>query len=178
MCRVKCCLQQGRGLIICSFNDLSISKPPGDKVSVLNSFWATTVLLNGDVKTLNPHFLNFSFFFNTCGNKDFLTILDAAKWDSCVCCNIQFNSKRKENENIANRDKNARISYKTHFKKTAIYKHPPLQKSNLKFFLWAVFRWNYILNWALSIYLHFSLFLIFFLSHKKIWITLSGHENE
>lgn len=26
-------------------------------------------------------------------------------------------------------------SYKTHFKKTAIYKHPPLQKSNLNFFV-------------------------------------------
>lgn len=169
MCRVKCCLQQGRGLIICSFNDLSISKPPGDKVSVLNCFWATTVLLNGDVKTLNPFFFLFFFFFNTCGNKDFLTILDAAKWDSsCVCCNIQFNSKRKENENIANSDKNAKISYKTHFKKTAIYKHPPLQKSNLKFFLMSSVQVKLHLKLgSIHIFTFLSLFNFFFFSPTK-----------
>lgn len=31
--------------------------------------------------------------------------------------------------------KKCKDSYKTHFKKTAIYKHPPLQKSNLNFFV-------------------------------------------
>lgn len=46
-------------------------------------------------------------FLNTCGNKDFLTILDAAaaaaaknKKTQLICCNIQFTSKRKEKKNI------------------------------------------------------------------------------
>lgn len=34
-----------------------------------------------------------------------------------------------------NKKKKSKDSYKTHFKKTAIYKHPPLQKSNLNFFV-------------------------------------------
>lgn len=56
------------------------------------------------------------------------------KDSSCDRCNIQLTLKEKENKNILQRQKNARIPYKTQFKKTAIYKHPPLQKSNLKFF--------------------------------------------
>lgn len=173
------------GLIIHSFNDLSISKllarSLGDKASVLHSFWATRNPVEWRCKkNSEPHFFLTHVVTKTFFS--FLTILDAAEKTAHVSVAI-FSWTLKENKIKTyckqRQKKNARIHTKHTLKRQLFTNILHYKNLILNFFLWAVFRWNYILNWALSIYLHFSLFLIFFSpplpKKKKIWITLSGH---
>lgn len=76
-------------------------------------FWATTVPLNGNVKTLNP---SCCFFLTRVVTKTFwqyLTLQTNNK-RQLMCCNIQINSKIKiKTEKM--QQKKCKVSYKTHF---------------------------------------------------------------
>lgn len=73
-------------------------------------------------------------FFNTCGNKDFWqywTLQMTAYVSIAIYILTLKENKNKENI-LQTRDKMQGFIQNTlFFKKTAIYKHPPLQKSNI-----------------------------------------------
>lgn len=102
----------------------------------------------GDVKNLNPRFLFFFCFVYSLTRVVTKTFFFFDNTGRCrkrqlTCplqCSVELLMKRKNKNILQTETKKKKInkckdSYKTHFKKTAIYKHPPLQKSNLKFFL-------------------------------------------
>lgn len=159
----------GKGpLIAHSLGDLSVSKPLSDKSLSPEQFLSNLqFLLNGNVgkKTLNSSFFPFfSFFLET--HVVTMTVFDnTGCWKKkkkerrqfmWLLCNIQFNSKEKKIKTYCKDKKNARIHTKHTLKRQLFTNILHYKNLILKFFLWAVFRWNYILNWALSIYLHFS----------------------